>query len=156
MNRSHLLPAHLVALAALAVAQSTQNQSNIARLVNVINQVTASVDGVVPFRDHQTIRFQTSNPDDDGPVPVFRYEVPAGFRAQVRYLGGSTFLSLYLEEPGAELLIGSTGNSVAALQSRDLWFQDLTYDEGSVLKIPTSGNYNVVAEGIMTVILQEI
>lgn len=74
MNRSHLLPATLLALAAVAIAQSTQNQSNIARLVNVINQVTAKVDGVIPLREHVTV-----NLADGGPT----YTVPDGYNAQV-------------------------------------------------------------------------
>ena len=75
MNRSHLLPATLLALAAVAIAQSTQNQSNIARLVNVINQVTAKVDGVIPLRDHVNAVLIS----DDG----LDWTVPDGFRAQI-------------------------------------------------------------------------
>jgi len=79
MNRSHLLPATLLALAAVAIAQSTQNQSNIARLVNVINQVTAKVDGVIPLRDHQTHFIEGEE---------WFYTVPLGNSAEVTHLGG--------------------------------------------------------------------
>ena len=74
MNRSHLLPATLLALAAVAIAQSTQNQTSIVRLVEVINQISAKVDGVIPLREHVTTNLSSGGPT---------YTVPDGYNAQI-------------------------------------------------------------------------
>ena len=101
MNRSHLLPATLLALAAVAIAQSTQNQSNIARLVNVINQVTAKVDGVIPLREHVTIQLASMDIGCDATVDVVEdYIIPAGYSAEIRGVAQPYVGKLWMEVPG--------------------------------------------------------
>lgn len=100
MNRSHLLPATLLVLAAVAIAQSTQNQSNIARLVNVINQVTAKVDGVIPLREHVSVVLTDV---DAGGID---WTVPDGIRAQL--VGSSGLSDAYLASLYADLPSGDT------------------------------------------------
>ena len=158
MNRSHLLPATLLALAAVAIAQSTQNQSNIARLVNVINQVTAKVDGVIPLREHVTIIFETSYSDGSGPVPPFVYTVPDGFCAQVRSVIMDTS-----DSGGFGAILTVDGQSVALKGPQDFfgneygdYLRGMTLPPGADLAIWANHPVAAPRKGVMTVVLEEI
>lgn len=156
MKKSHATLAGIGILAVVAAAQSTQNQSNIARLVNVINKVTANVDGIVPLREHLTIRFQTSAWNDNGEIPAFRWEVPMGYRAQIRYgnIDGPQ-ASVWLDEGGPHYLkLGTFNNTVP--YARDLGLQDLTLNEGQMVIFGVSSTDENIREGIATIVLEEI
>ena len=156
MKKSHATLAGIGLLAVVAAAQSTQNQSNIARLVNVINKVTANVDGIVPLREHLTIRFQTSAWNDNGEIPAFRWEVPMGYRAQIRFAritGGGP--SLLLDEGGPEYF-SLADLSASATGPSDFNLGDLTLNEGQRVIFGVSSTTTGIREGITTIVLEEI